>query len=221
MIPFLLVTLILLNNTTYPGGYIDLKVVNGEENVNMSLTDKCMYFYGYNKSEIPAKSGYYKIYVSYLCKPGNKSIVVDGNYYNFTVLKPDYNYLLESAIKLEREIKILREKIESLKTKNKELVENISKLELENRNLIIKVQNISNELKYYKDLVEDLKESNQKLEDEKAKLLANLTNLTNLVESLKRDKASLSSILRYLELFGLFTIAFIVGSYLAIITKRR
>jgi len=220
LIYLILVTLILLNNTTYPGGYIDLKVVDGKENVSMFLIDNCTYFYNNNKSKIPAKSGYYRIYVSYSCKPGNKSILVDGRCYNFTVLKPDYYYLLNSTIRLEREIKLLQDKIKSLTTRNRELTENLSKSKLENLNLTAKIQNIFNELKYHKNIIKQLEENNRKLKDERIKLLEQINNLTSTIENLEIEKSNLNLVIKYLEIFVTFIIAFIVGSYLAIITRR-
>ena len=200
----LMITLILLNNTTYPGGYINVSV---EGTGNISLPN-CTYI---EDSKI-LKNGSYTIRVSYSCKPGNYTIFADGSKYNFTVLNATYEYLINSTIKLE---------IENVKLKDR-----IRDLELENRNL-------TRELKHYINLTKDLKDENsilkrniRDLKDKIDSLKGEIAKLKGDVKKLKSDKSYLESILsnlqrifEYTKVFLSFVLAFLFGSYIAIIRR--
>ena len=195
MINLILLTLVLLNNTTYPGETVEI-YVQGEG--TLKLSDNCTYFCNFNKNCINATSGNYTICVSYSCKEGNYTIIADNTSYNFTVLKPTYDYLLNSTIKLEIERNKLKKENENLMTKLNEYINLTAMLEKEKSNLEKTINELKDRISY----------------------------LENRVSELELDKNSLESALNslqklyyYSKLALIFILAFVVGAYVAIIRR--
>ncbi len=209
MIGLLLITLVLLNNATYPGGTVNVTV---QGNGTLKLLDNCTYFCGYNSNLINVTGGNYTICVSYSCKEGNYSIIADGKSYNFTVLKPTYDYLRNSTVRLELEKKKLEKKVEMLN-------ETIYKLKKENEELQDKLDD-------YVNLTAKLKNENSKLRSEINELEYRISQLESKVKELESDKNYLESTLEviqnlyhYSKLALTFILAFVVGSYVAIVRR--
>lgn len=191
MIDILLLTLILLNNATYPGGYINVSV---QGNGTLMLLDNCTYFCGYNTSVINVSDGNYSICVSYSCRPGIYTLIADNKTYNFTVLEPSYSYLLKSILKLERENKNLRLAVEKLNT-------TLNKLEKENKELTV-------QLKEYTNVTDELMEKINVLMKENSNLRMAIFNLENKISEYE-----------YMKIALIFVFAFIVGAYVALIRR--
>lgn len=209
MIGLILLTLVLLNNTTYPGGTLDVIV---EGNGTLNLPENCTYFCDSYKNSINVSDGNYTICVSYSCKPGNYSIIANGYTYNFTVLKPDYNYLLNSTIKLESERNRLISQV-------KNLSDTVRKLKEENENLTA-------ELKEYMALVDSLEEENDVLKKTVKDLQDKISYLEDRINLLERDKSNLEYAFNFLQklyyyskLALAFIFAFVVGAYVAIVRR--
>jgi len=191
LIDILLLTLILLNNATYPGGYINVSV---QGNGTLMLLDNCTYFCGYNTSVINVSDGNYSICVSYSCRPGIYTLIADNKTYNFTVLEPSYSYLLKSILKLERENKNLRLAVEKLNT-------TLNKLEKENKELTV-------QLKEYTNVTDELMEKINVLMKENSNLRMAIFNLENKISEYE-----------YMKIALIFVFAFIVGAYVALIRR--
>ncbi len=209
MIGLLLLTLVLLNNATYPGGTVNVTVYG---NGTLKLSDNCIYFCGYNSNLINVSSGNYTICVSYSCKEGNYTILADGKSYNFTVLRPTYGYLRNSTVKLELEKKELEKKVEILK-------ETLDKLKKENEKL-------QDKLNSYVNITAKLKNENFELRGEINELEYKISQLESKVRKLERDRSYLESTLEivqnmyhYSKLALAFIVAFVVGSYVAIVRR--
>ncbi len=191
MIDILLLTLILLNNATYPGGYINVSV---QGNGTLMLLDNCTYFCGYNTSVINVSDGNYSICVSYSCRPGIYTLIADNKTYNFTVLEPSYSYLLKSILKLERENKNLRLAVEKLNT-------TLNKLEKENKELTVHLKECTN-------VTDELMEKINVLMKENSNLRMAIFNLENKISEYE-----------YMKIALIFVFAFIVGAYVALIRR--
>ena len=191
MIDLLLLTLILLNNATYPGGYINVSV---QGNGTLMLLDNCTYFCGYNTSVINVSDGNYSICVSYSCRPGIYTLIADNKTYNFTVLEPSYSYLLKSILKLERENKNLRLAVEKLNT-------TLNKLEKENKELTVHLKECTN-------VTDELMEKINVLMKENSNLRMAILNLENKISEYE-----------YMKIALIFVFAFIVGAYVALIRR--
>lgn len=209
MIGLILLTLMLVNNTTYPGGTLDVVV---EGNGTLTLSDNCTYFCDFYTNVINVSDGNYTICVSYSCKPGNYSITANGITYNFTVLKPDYGYLLNSTIKLESEMNELIAQVENLKNTIERLKE--------------EKDNLTAELRKYMNLADSLERENNVLKRTVNDLRDKVSYLEDRIHKLEKDKSYLESALNllqkhyyYSKLALVFILAFVVGAYVAIVRR--
>jgi hypothetical protein len=216
LIGLILLTLIFLNNTTYPGGTINISV---EGCGNLTLPNNCTYFCGFDSNEIHIKSGTYSICVSFACKPGNYTLIADKKLYNFKVLNASYEYLLNATVELEEKNRNLKKTIKKLMSEKKNLTSQLNYLinltnDLKKRNEILQSENLV------------LNEKVAKLSKQVEVLKNNLTRLNNLVIKLENDKRNLEFILGnlkrlhdYIKMSLAFILAFLFGSYLAILRR--
>ncbi|WP_457549303.1 hypothetical protein [Archaeoglobus sp.] len=220
MMHLIFLTLILLNNTTFPGGVVNVSVSG---NGTLILPNNCTYFCNtnYSNSIEVVKGGVYSICVSYSCKPGNYSVIADGKTYNFTVLKPSYEYLLNATATLERKIRHLQSINDKLVREKELFSAEIRKLKSENVNLTIQLHECIQTVK-------NLKDENKYLRENVSALRMQVKSLKSRINELEKSKNRLEYVLNnltklqmYLKYSLVFLISLLFGSYVGIWRGRR
>ncbi|WP_456327526.1 hypothetical protein [Archaeoglobus sp.] len=220
MIHIIFLTLILLNNTTFPGGVVNVSVSGSG---TLFLPNNCTYFCdtNYSNSIKVVNGGIYSICVSYSCKPGNYSIIADGKTYNFTVLKPNYEYLLNATATLEKKIRLLQEINEKLIREKESLYAENCKLKSENANLTIQLNKCIKTVKNLKDENSLLRENLSVLKMQVKSLKAKISELEESKTYLEYVLNNLSKLQTYLKYTIAFLVSLLFGSYIGIWRSRR
>jgi flagellar capping protein FliD len=213
ILPFFALLLTLSSSQIYPGETFNISV---DTPLTIQLSDRCMYFVETGTQSIAAKPGNHTVKTTISCDPGEKSVVVNETEETLKIMivEPTGEYILNYASKLENE--------------NYRLLKDLDDLSR-------RVETLERKVKRYEAEIETLKKEKSEVEAEKRslelriKLLtkrvttleANLAEKENAVSKLSNELHQMDDIIYKLRLILLLIISLFLGSFAAIIVKRR